>query len=138
MRGTRSTAIPGMRYHDAPAAIDFLCDAFGFERRLVVPDGAGGIAHAQLVHGNGMVMLGSVRDDEHGKLQRTPRELGGTSMGVYVIVDDPVAHCRRARERGAAIVREPEEPDYGGWLYQCTDPEGHLWSFGSYDPWAEA
>jgi uncharacterized glyoxalase superfamily protein PhnB len=58
-------------------------------------------------------------------------------MGIYVIVDDPAAHCRRARARGAVVVREPEEQHYGGWLYQCKDPEGHLWSFGSYDPWAE-
>ena len=43
----------------------------------------------------------------------------------------------RADERKPPV-REPEEPDYGGWLYQCLDPEGHLWSFGSYDPWAEA
>ena len=60
--------IPAMRYRDAPAAIDWLCRAFGFEQHLVVPGPDGTIAHAQLTFGNGMIMLGSARDDEFGRL----------------------------------------------------------------------
>jgi uncharacterized glyoxalase superfamily protein PhnB len=73
---TRANIIPTLRYRDAPAAIDWLEKAFGFRRHLVVPDGDGGIAHAQLVFGNGMVMLGSAREDAFGELQAplpTPR-----------------------------------------------------------------
>ena len=69
--GTR--VVPTMRYDDAVAAIDWLCNAFGFERHLVVEGEAGGIAHAQLVFGNGMIMLGSTRDDDFGRLQKPPR-----------------------------------------------------------------
>ena len=129
--------IPTMRYRDAPAAIDWLCRAFGFESRLVVPDENGGVAHAQLVFGNGMIMLGSARDDEYGKLVRPPRDAGGVSTGSpYVIVDDVDAHYARAVAAGARIVLDIEDKDYGGRGYTCRDPEGHVWSFGSYDPWA--
>ena len=54
----KGNIIPGMRYVDAPTAIEWLCEAFGFSRHLVVPDDQGGIAHAQLTLGNGMIMLG--------------------------------------------------------------------------------
>ncbi len=54
-----STLIPGLRYTDGPAAIDFLCRAFGFVRQLVVMTPGGQVAHAQLVRGDTMVMLGS-------------------------------------------------------------------------------
>jgi uncharacterized glyoxalase superfamily protein PhnB len=62
----RATTIPTLRYRDAAAAIEWLCRAFGFERHLVVPGDAGTIAHAQLRFGNGMIMLGSARDDAFG------------------------------------------------------------------------
>jgi len=134
---TRANVIPTLRYHDAPAAIDWLCRAFGFERHLVVPGDAGTIAHAQLSFGNGMIMLGSARDDEFGKLQRTPRDLGGVTQSAYIVVLDADAHYARARAAGAQIVLEIQDEDYGGRGYSCRDPEGHLWNFGSFDPWSE-
>ncbi|HUN51101.1 MAG TPA: VOC family protein [Candidatus Sulfotelmatobacter sp.] len=134
----RMTVIPTMRYRDAPAAIDWLCRAFGFERHLVVPDAAGGIAHAQLRLGDGMIMLGSVRDDEYGRLVRQPAEAGGDTMSAYVVVADCDAHYARAKAAGAAIVMPIEDKEYGGRGYGCRDLEGRLWSFGSYDPWQDA
>ncbi len=65
-----ATIIPTLRYRDAARAIDWLCKAFGFRPHLVVPGDGGTIAHAQLVLGNGMIMLGSPRDDEFGRLQQ--------------------------------------------------------------------
>ena len=128
--------IPGIRYHDAPAAITWLCNAFGFERLLVVPDGDGGIAHAQLTFGNGMVMLGSARDDEYGKLVR-PLEnpTDTTTQSICVIVDDADQHYARAVNAGATIIREIQDEGYGGRGYSCRDPEGNIWNFGTYDPW---
>src|SRR5262245_6531306 len=118
-----STVIPAMRYRDAPAAIEWLCEAFGFERHLVVP-GEGGITHAQLTLGNGMIMLGSVRDDEVGHGMGPPKELGGAgTQSAYVIIDDVDAHYARAKAAGAEIVREVEDQSYGGRLYSCRDPE---------------
>ena len=73
-----STIIPCLRYRDAPRMIEWLCQAFGFERHLVVEDGKGGIAHAQLTLGPGMIMLGTAwgDDDPFGRLQSTPAALG--------------------------------------------------------------
>jgi len=56
-KNTKATVIPCLRYRDAPAAIEWLCRAFGFEKHLVVPNQDGTIAHAQLSFGAGMVML---------------------------------------------------------------------------------
>ena len=129
--------IPTLRYRDAAAAIEWLCRAFGFERHLVVPGEEGTIAHAQLRFGNGMIMLGSARDDELGRWLVPPREAGGDgTQSAYVIVADPDAHHARAVAAGARIVLPLVDEDYGGRGYSCLDPEGHVWSFGSYDPWS--
>jgi len=137
---TTATVIPGLRYHDAAAAIEWLCRAFGFERELVVPGEGGTIAHAQLRFGNGMIMLGSA--GKHGggydELVKTPRETGVATQGIYVIVQDPDAHYRDAVAAGAEIVLDLVDQDYGGRGYTCRDPEGNVWSFGDYDPWAKA
>ena len=136
-KDTTSTVIPTMRYHDAAAGIAWLCRAFGFEKLLVVPGEKGTIAHAQLTFGNGMIMLSSARDDEYGKFVKPVRDLGGVgSQSPYVIVDDADAHYARAVAGGAEIVIEIKDEDYGGRGYSCRDPEGHLWNFGTYDPWA--
>jgi uncharacterized glyoxalase superfamily protein PhnB len=128
--------IPTLRYRDAKAAIDWLCRAFGFEKHLVVPGESGVIEHAQLTLGDGMIMLGSARDDDFGKLQKPPADVGGVgTQSPYVIVADPDAHHARAVAAGARVVTPLHDPDYGGRFYACLDPEGHLWNFGSYDPW---
>lgn len=133
-----ATIIPSLRYRDATAAIDWLCDAFGFARHLVVPDGAGGIAHAQLTLGNAMIMLGSGRDETYDRLLRSPGEAGGVTQAPYIVVADADAQYARARRAGAEIVMEIEDWDHGGRGFGCRDPEGHVWNFGTYDPWAEA
>ncbi|MGH9814764.1 MAG: VOC family protein [Candidatus Acidiferrales bacterium] len=129
--------IPCLRYQDAPAAIEWLCRVFGFEKHLVVPNPDGTIAHAQLSFGNGMIMLGSVRPDEFGRLLTQPREIGGSETQTpYVIVSDPDAIYARAKAAGAEIVTDIKDEDYGGRFFSCRDLEGHHWNFGSYDPWA--
>jgi uncharacterized glyoxalase superfamily protein PhnB len=136
MENSTACVIPTLRYHDATAAIDWLCEAFAFERHLVVSGEEGGIAHAQLVFGNGMIMLGSARDDAFGVLQKPPSAIGGpVSQSPYIIVPDADEHYARAVAAGAEIVMELEDEDYGGRGYSCRDPEGHLWNFGTYDPW---
>ena len=138
---TTATLVPCLRYQDAPKAIDWLCRAFGLEKHLVVPGEGGTIAHAQLTFGRGMIMLGS--SDAHGggfdALVKAPGEVGGVgTQSLYVIVDDADAHLARARAAGAEIVLDISDKDYGGRDYTCRDLEGHVWTFGTYDPWAEA
>lgn len=131
-----STIIPTMKYEDAPAAIDWLCQAFGFEQNLVVPDGDGGIAHAQLVFNGGMIMLGSAGNEHFDELQKPPRQVGGVgTQSPYIIIDDVDGHCAIARAAGAEVVMEPQDQSYGGRSYCCRDPGGHIWTFGSYNPW---
>jgi len=133
---TKSTVIPCLRYTDAPAAIEWLCDVFGFEKRLVVPDEDNRISHAQLTHGNGMIMLGSVVETEFGRLMKQPDEIGGAETHTaYVVVSNADAIYERAKKAGARIAIEIKDEDYGGRGFSCYDLEGHLWNFGSYDPW---
>ncbi|NQD91331.1 glyoxalase [Pseudomonas sp. CrR25] len=132
---TRSNLIPCLRYRDAPAAIDWLCRCFGFERHLVVADERGGIAHAQLCRGNAMLMLGSVVDSEYGRLMCQPEEAGGCTQSLYLVVPDADALYVAAKAAGVEIVIAIKDEDYGGRDFTCRDPEGHLWTFGTYDPW---
>lgn len=127
--------IPTMRYRDAPKMIEWLCDVFGFKKHLVIEDEEGGIAHAQLILANSMIMLGSARDDEFGKLQSPPSTLGGTTQSPYIVVADADVICARSHAAGAEIVMAIKDEDYGGRGFSCRDPEGHLWNIGTYDPW---
>jgi len=134
---TRATVIPCLRYRNAPAAIDWLCKIFGFERQLVVPGENDTIAHAQLSFGNGMIMLGSVSGGEFDRLMKQPDETGGAETQCsYVIVKDADAIYERAKAAGSRIAMEIRDEDYGGRGFSCYDLEGHLWNFGTYDPWA--
>ena len=136
-KNTKATLIPCLRYRDAPAAIEWLCQAFGFEKHLVVPNDGGTIAHAQLSFGNGMIMLGSVLKNEFGSLMKQPDEVGGgQTQSTYVVVTDADAAYARAKAGGAKIAMEIRDEDYGGRDFSCFDVEGHLWSFGTYDPWS--
>jgi uncharacterized glyoxalase superfamily protein PhnB len=130
------TIIPGMRYRNAPTAIEWLCNAFGFEKHLVVPGENGTIAHAQLTFGNGMIMLGSIKDNEFNRLMKQPDEIGGAeTQSAYVVVADADTHYARAKAAGAEILIGIKDEGYGGRGYACRDLEGHIWYFGTYNPW---
>ena len=136
---TVATITPTMKYRDAPAAIEWLCRAFGFEKHAVYPNAAGEIEHAQLTFGNGMIMLSSTGEGGWNPRFVQPSDVGGRqTMFCCVSVADPDAHHARAVAAGAVVVDPLADQDYGGRAYSCTDPEGYLWWFGSYDPWAPA
>jgi uncharacterized glyoxalase superfamily protein PhnB len=90
------------------------------------------VAHAQLSFGSSMIMLGSVRDDEYGRMVGGPGNNAGKS--VYVAVNDTDALYERAKKAGAKILEEPTNRDYGSRDFICADPEGNVWSFGTYWP----
>ena len=137
----RHEIIPNLRYADALKAIEFLCEAFGFERRAVYVSEQDPtvVQHAQLVWSDRMVMISSVNDGEYARAARmkTVAEAGGATVGLYLIVDDVDGHADRARAAGAEIILPPRDQSYGGRGYSARDPEGNVWSFGSYDPWAD-
>lgn len=119
---------PVLKYDDARAAIDFLERAFGFERHAVHEGENGGVAHAELRLGDEYVMLGSTGEGDDRFNQ------GAGRYSLYVAVEDPDAHLARASEAGATIERELSDTDYGSREYTARDPEGNLWSFGTYRP----
>jgi uncharacterized glyoxalase superfamily protein PhnB len=124
-----------MRYEDARGAIDFLCNAFGFEQGMVVPGEGDAVAHAQLRLGEGMIMLGTGKSPKSsGKMLD---DIARVEQGLYVYMPEPDKHCQQARAAGAKIVREPENTDYGSREYSALDIEGYYWSFGTYHPAAE-
>lgn len=132
---TLCTVVPCMRYRDAPAAIEWLGSTFGFETQLVVPNDDGTIAHAQLSFGNSMIMLGSVFDTEYGRLMKQPSEIGGfVTQSTYLVVNNADLVYGRALEAGAKILLDIKDEEYGGRGFTCRDPEGHVWSIGTYDP----
>ena len=133
--GPSRTIVPTLRYRDVAAAIDWLCNAFDLERHLVVPGEDGAIHYAQLTFGDGMIMLGPVgAQSAFDGLMTQPADTGGAETQIcYLFVEDAAAHCARARAAGAEIVLDIEEE--GGRGYSCRDPEGHIWNFGTYDPW---
>jgi uncharacterized glyoxalase superfamily protein PhnB len=134
----KTNIIPCLRYRDAPAAIEWLCRVFGFEKHLVVPNPDGSIAHSQLSLGSGMVMLGSVLDTPFGAAMKQPDQIGGAeTQSPYLVVADADAVYARVKAQGGRIVIEIKDEDYGGRGFSCTDPEGHLWSVGTYDPWKD-
>ena len=125
--------IPFIRYEDAPGTIAWLERAFGFERHAYHEED-GRVAHAEIAFGSGMFMVGSTRDDDPNAA-KSPKQLGGEATGgMYVIVDDVDAHCERAKAAGAEILMEPQDQDYGSRDYVARDPEGHVWTFGTYRP----
>jgi uncharacterized glyoxalase superfamily protein PhnB len=130
-----STIIPTLRYRDAKTMIAWLCDTFGFERHAVHESEDGGIVHAELVYGDGMVMLGDARDDAFGSLQAPPAGDGPVSQSPYVVVKDVEQLYAAARAAGATIVMDLRDQSYGSREFSCRDPEGHLWNFGTYNPW---
>ena len=122
------TMFPSLSYDDAQAAIDFLCEAFGFERYAVYAGDDSRIQHAELRSGNGAVMLGSAKAEVPATR--------GCAAGIYVVVGDPDAHCAQARAAGAEITRDLHDTEYGSREYGAKDPEGNNWYFGTYQPFA--
>ena len=119
--------IPMLNYADAPAAIDFLVCAFGFEKRRVYPMKDGRIGHAELALGGNVVMLASVFP-EMGQI--AAGQANGRYSQVFCYVDDVDAHHAQARSAGARIAAEPEDQFHGERHYRAEDPEGHRWIFG--------
>jgi uncharacterized glyoxalase superfamily protein PhnB len=119
---------PYLFYEDVERAARFMQDAFGFRLTFTSPHPAGGLAHAQLAHGAGLIMLGHAGG---GGLDRVKRAdaLAALHAGTYVFVDDVDAHCERAKRGGAKILQEPEDRPWGDRMYCASDPEGQFWMF---------
>jgi uncharacterized glyoxalase superfamily protein PhnB len=131
-----------LAYEDAARAIDWLCDAFGFEehagQRHTEPDGT--VTHAELRLGGAAVMLATPNEEYRGPrrhaetCEQAARWLDNPWVidGVFVVVDDLDGHYQHAKAARARILREPAEPGVGYRVYTAEDPEGHRWMFGQH------
>src|SRR5579863_490304 len=122
------TIIPYLAYEDAPAALTFLHDAFGFEERyrMAMPDGR--IGHAEVALGESVLFLASLWK-EVGNM--SPKDLPGIHCQIYCQVEDVDAHFRKARDAGATVINEPSDQGHGDRSYRAMDLEGHRLIFGS-------
>ena len=122
---------PTLRCRDAEAMMRWLKEVVGFTERVAYRND-GVVHHAELAYGSSILMLGQSRDDEYGKLVG---DTGGRRTdSLYVAVTDPDALHARAKTAGARIEMELHDTDYGSRDFACRDPEGNLWSFGTYWP----
>jgi uncharacterized glyoxalase superfamily protein PhnB len=131
------TSIPAIRYVDANKAIDWLKQALGFTEKAVYRDANGAVQHAELLLGNGMIMIGTfglIKETAHWFVQ--PSVAGGLTASVYLIVPDCEPVYASAKAAGAEFLQQLETKDYGGKAFIVRDPEGQIWSVGEYNPWA--
>ena len=130
---TSSNIYPSLSYDEAPSAIEWLCRAFGFTKRLLVPGPDGTITHSELSLGSGVIMVSSAKPDA-GRV--SPRSLPAVNQGLCVRIDDPDAHFLQAKASGAVILQDLKNEEYGSRGYMAKDLEGHHWYFGTYRPGA--
>lgn len=123
---------PVLRYQEPDKALEWLKSAFGFAEHTVYRDDSGTVQHAELHLGVGMIMMSGGREDSW--LGGKAADPLASPVSVYIAVDDPDAHHKRAKAAGAEIVHELSDMDYGSREYSARDPEGNLWSFGTYHP----
>ncbi len=121
--------IPYLSYADAPAALEFLARAFGFEERYRLPMPDGRIGHAELALQGNVVMLATAYAEMN---QSSPRDLPALHAQVLCYVDDVDAHYARARAEGATLLSEPEDQFHGDRSYRAEDCEGHRWIFATH------
>jgi uncharacterized glyoxalase superfamily protein PhnB len=114
-----ATVIPVLIYPDVREAVAWLSAAFGFAERVRI----GEDHRSQLSVGDGAVIIGDVRHD------RRPPRRGEVTHSVMVRVQNARAHCERAREHGARILKEPVDFEYGERQYSAEDLAGHQWTF---------
>ena len=137
-RAVRGRSSPGLRYRNVDGAINWLSKAFGFEVLTVERDEDGYATYAELSFGSTILMVGAVSGFEIDRYMKQPDDIGGAeTQCTYYVVDDLETHFNRARAAGSEIVIGIQSRPNGGRAFTCRDPEGHLWCFGTYDPWRQ-
>lgn len=123
------TVWPALLYDDAPGAVRFLVDVLGFRETFVVRADDGDVIHGELHWPEGgAVMLGSTK----GKTDGTHAEMRPGVNAIYVVTDDVDAVHARARRANVEFAEDLHDTDYGSHTFTARDPEGNLWTFGTY------
>src|SRR5918997_4750033 len=119
-----TSVTPYLTVDDAKGAIEFYTRAFGAPERGVMAAPDGKIAHAEIQIGDGIIMLS---DKFPQSACQTPKELGGTTVAIFLFVEDVDSVIQDAADAGATITMQPEDPFWGDRLGQVTDPFGNVW-----------
>jgi uncharacterized glyoxalase superfamily protein PhnB len=121
-----SVIIPELAYPDVREAADWLCEAYGFEKRLLIGD-----HRTQLTYSKGDLIVTQKRGDKSEK-EAVPSVNSHQEQvlhSVMVRVENVDLHYKRAVKNGARIVNPPTDYPYGERQYTAEDPGGHLWTF---------
>ncbi len=114
---------------DASEAIDWYKQAFGAKERLRMDGPEGTIGHAELEIGDSLIMLA---DPFPQSQTRPPKELGGTTAGVFMYVEDVDAVVQKAVKAGATTTMEVADQFWGDRFGSIKDPFGHSWSIATH------
>jgi PhnB protein len=123
------TVTPYLVFDNASEAIEFYKRAFGAKERVRMEAPGGKIGHAEIELGDSVVMLSDAFPQSTTK---PPSELGGTSAGVFLYVEDVDAVVQRAVDAGATITMEVADQFWGDRFGSLTDPFGHSWSVATH------
>jgi PhnB protein len=120
---------PYLAVDDAARAIEFYKQAFGAEERTRMDGPDGSIAHVELAIGSSLIMLS---DPFPNSSTRPPKELGGTSVSIFLYVEDVDAVVKQAADAGASITMQVADQFWGDRFGTITDPFGHVWSIATH------
>jgi uncharacterized glyoxalase superfamily protein PhnB len=128
-----SSVWPILHYDDTRGALAYLVDVLGFRGRSIASDDDGDVVHAELAWpGGGVLVFGSTKhvDSVHGAMRPG-------SSALYVVANDVDAVHRRVERAGGEVVEPPHATRFGSgasaYVFTAKDPEGNLWTFGTYD-----
>lgn len=116
---------PTFRYRDARAAVEWLEHTLGFDRGMVHEDG-GRIAHAELSFEGAWIMLGQAAEKPEDEA------FPGGPTTTYIAVDDVDSLHDSVKAARGEISMPLTDQDYGSREFAARDPEGNVWSFGTY------
>jgi PhnB protein len=119
---------PYLTVDDGKGAIEFYKRAFGATERGIMEGPDGKVAHAELQIGSGVIMLS---DKFPQSACQTPKELGGTTVAIFLFVEDVDSVVQDAADAGATITMQPENQFWGDRLGQVTDPFGNVWQIST-------
>ena len=122
---------PYLFYDDVERAARFIEEAYGFTRVFSSRGPDGVLAHAQVAHGSGLIMLGHAGGGGL-RMVKSAGALPALHAGIYVFVDDVDAHCAHARAHGAKVLLEPADQPWGDRMYCAVDPEEQFWMFAKH------
>jgi PhnB protein len=114
---------------NASEAIEFYKRAFGAKERLRMDAPGGSIGHAELEIGDSLIMLS---DPFPQSQARPPKELGATTAGIFMYVEDVDAVVKKAVDEGATVAAEVTDQFWGDRFGSVTDPFGHSWSIATH------